>query len=499
MSLFSKIKLPVILFEKLGKKIAVSSATGDFYDLSSEAYVAFQALNLKLSESESFSQKKIETLAEELKIPSDLIDLFPLPDSENIVHSEADVEAYLSDITLNLTSECNLRCIYCSNDQGKYSNSEFKKDGVIQSEGASDMSVETAQKAVDFLIKRSGKGKQLVVDFYGGEPLMNMKTLKATVEYCREQEKKTDKSFHFLLATNGTLLTPQVAEELIESGVQIAVSIDGPKNVHDHNRSFQGGAGSFEMIKKNLAGMPDNIRKKLVGRTTITPYFSDMTALYDNLRSLGFERIELFESEDACHKLTPEREKIFFNSEKDFTCLAEEYKRLALKYVEEVIKGQLDYKKTFFNRFFKLMQRLYYNYEVSGGCPAALGQTAVTAEGDIYPCTSFLGIEAFKFGNVHTRLDSQAFEQFVSKIKNRFEICKPCNYFSICRTTGSCLNMNHYFNGDINQPYSHSCNLFIEKLQLAMAPLSILSDKIPDKIEDLFGYDPVGHRGNEFY
>ena len=328
---------------------------------------------------------------------------------------------------------------------------------------------------------------------------MNMKTLKATVEYCREQEKKTDKSFHFLLATNGTHLTPQVAEELIESGVQIAVSIDGPKSVHDHNRSFQGGAGSFEIIKKNLSGMPDNIRKRLVGRTTVTPYFSDMTALYDNLRSLGFERIELFESEDACHKLTPEREKIFFNSEKDFLCLSEEYKHLALKYIDEVVKGQLDYKKTFFNRFFKLMQRLYYNHEVSGGCPAALGQAAVTAEGDIYPCTSFLGIEAFKFGNVHTSLDSQAFEKFVRKIKNRFEVCMPCNYFSICRTTGSCLNMNHYFNGDINQPYSHSCNLFIEKLQLAMAALSILSDKIPDKIEELFGYDPVGHRGNEFY
>ena len=499
MPLFSKIKLPVILFEKLGKKIAISTATGDFYDISKEAYDALNQLNRTLSERESFSQKEIETLAHQLSIPDDLIELFPIPDSESIVDSESRVDAYLSDITLNLTSVCNLRCIYCWNDQGKYSNSEFKKDGALEAENASDMTVETAQKSVDFLIQHSGNGEQLVVDFYGGEPLMNMKTLKATVEYCRGQEKKTGKKFHFLLATNGTLLTPEVAESLIDSGVQIAVSIDGPGPVHDHNRPFQGNAGSFEIIKKNLSGMPDRIRKRLVGRTTVTPYFSDMVVLYDNLRSLGFERIELFESEDACHKLTPEREKIFFNSEKDFTCLSEEYRRLSLKYVDEVIKGQLDYKKTFFNRFFKLMQRLYYHHEVSGGCPAALGQMAVTAAGDLYPCTSFLGVEAFKFGNVYTGFDKSAYDAFVSCIKKRFSHCAPCDYFSICRTTGSCLNMNQYFNGDVNKPYSHSCNLFIQKLQLAMAALSILSDEIPDQIEELFGYDPVGHRGNEFY
>ncbi len=500
MSIISKSKLPVILFKKLGKCIGISSASGDFYDISPDAFDALQELNRQLSLLDSYSEKTIQTIATKLSIPSDLIALFPLCNNETMIHSELGMEASLTDITLNLTSECNLKCVYCWNDQGRYSNPEFKNENFRQSSYTpKDMSIETARKAVDFLLAHCGDEKQLVVDFYGGEPLKNLKTLKETVIYCREKEKLTDKHFHFLLATNGTLLTPSVAEKLISIGVQIAVSIDGPKPVHDHNRPFPGGQGSFETIAHNLEGMPESIRKKLVGRTTVTPFYPDMTALYDFLKSLGFERIELFESEDACHKITAEREKTFFNSEKDFACLSEEYRRLALKYIDEVTLGRLDYKKTFFNRFFKLMQRLYYNHEVSGGCPAAHGQVAVSANGDIYPCTSFLGIEAFNFGNVETGINSERFNQFLNRIKNRFQTCFQCDYFSVCRTTGSCLNINYYFNGDVNQPYLHSCELFIEKLKLAMASLSILTDKIPEKLEELFGNDPVGRRGNELY
>jgi uncharacterized protein len=357
----------------------------------------------------------------------------------------------------------------------------------------------TARAAVDLLVDSHGEDKNLVVDFYGGEPLLNLKTLLSTVDYCGKNRKKWGVNFSFLLATNGTLLTPAVAADLFSRGVQVAVSIDGRKEVHDRNRPFADGKGSFSAITRNLSGMPSRVVKRLVGRATVTPFNSDMVALYADLRSLGFERIELFESEDACHRITPNRERFFFRSDKDFSLLCRQYERLARYYIKETTGGFLDYRKTFFNRFFKLMQRLYYHHEMAGGCPAAAGQLAVDADGGIYPCTSFVGVEEFRLGNVRKGLDRTRTDAFMRTVKRRFEYCRECPIFSLCRTTGSCLNVNYYFNHDPAVPYRQSCLLFREKVELAIATLSILSEKIPRRLEKLFGFDPVGRRGNELY
>jgi len=362
------------------------------------------------------------------------------------------------------------------------------------------MPVAIALKAVDTLVKLRGRDKDLVVDFYGGEPLLNMKTLMATVDYCRQNQSKWKVKFHFLLATNGTLLTPDVAEKLIDKGVQVAVSIDGPKAVHDNNRPLINQKGSFDIILSNLKEMPRAVMRRLVGRTTVTPFFSDMVKLYENLRNLGFERIEIFESEDACHKISLRQESSFFSTEESYKLLCKTYERLALRYINDVIAGKLNYSKTFFNRFFKLMQRLYYNHEVSGGCPAAKGQIAVSVDGKIYPCTSFLGVHEFELGHVERGIDDRKYHSFIKKINRRFEHCqKDCDLFSLCRSTGSCLNVNYFFNQDPAVPHKKSCALFAEKLGLAAASLSILSEKIPHRLEELFGFDPIGRRGNKLY
>jgi len=362
------------------------------------------------------------------------------------------------------------------------------------------MPVETALKAVEVLVGLRGNDKDLVVDFYGGEPLLNLTTLMATVDYCRENQLKWKVRFHFLLATNGTLLTPAIAAALLNKGVQIAVSIDGPKAIHDNNRPFLNQQGSFDRISSNLGQMPKAIMRRLVGRTTVTPVFPDMIELYNNLKRLGFERIELFECEDACHKILPRRASNFFNKEKDYKTLCKEYGKLALKYIDEVIAGKLNYSKTFFNRFFKLMQRLYYNHEVAGGCPAAKGQIAVSADGRIYPCTSFLGLEEFELGNVKYGINHKRYERFVRRMNKRFDYCQEdCSLFSLCRSTGSCLNVNYFFNKDPALPYKKSCALFSEKLALAVASLAILSEEIPCRLEELFGFDPIGRRGNKLY
>lgn len=449
------------------------------------------------------SREKISASGKALNIPAKILKLFPLPNKEISLGPDKSLSACLTDLTINLTSNCNLRCAYCWNDHGKYSNTRFLKGKAVKSKKEAKsayMPVEIALKAVDTLVKLRGSDKELVVDFYGGEPLLNLTTLMAVVNYCRENQAAWGVNFHFLLATNGTLLTPLVAEKLLNKGVQIAVSIDGPKVVHDHNRPFIDRTGSFDTISGNLKKMPKTIKKKLVGRATVTPFFPDMVKLYDHLKELGFERVEIFESEDACHRIPRGRSFNFFSTEGNYELLCKAYEKLALRYIDDVISGELSYSKTFFNRFFKLMQRLYYNHEVTGGCPAARGQIAVASDGKIYPCTSFLGIKEFELGNVGRGLEGGKYKRFIAETNKRFEYCRrDCELFSLCRSTGSCLNVNYFFNGDPAVPHKKSCALFGEKLALAAAALSILSDKIPHRLEELFGFDPIGRRGNKLY
>ncbi|MBI4655482.1 MAG: radical SAM protein [Elusimicrobia bacterium] len=491
---------PVYLFEKLGRRIGVSTCTGDFYELPFATFNSLKKWDHAICKSKgAVSAVAAEKLARRFSIPEEVSRRFPLRPASCMTPK---VSAILTDLTLNITSDCNLRCVYCWNDTGKYSNSAFKSEKAGPRSEAPclpPMSQETAVKAVDLLVQMSAGEKQLVVDFYGGEPLKNLPTLLATVEYCKTIERKKKTKFHFLLATNGTLLTPELAEKLIGLGVQIAVSVDGPGPIHDRNRPMRNGNGSFAAIAGNLQKMRPEIRLRLVGRTTVTPYYTDMVSLYRNLKELGFERVEIFESEDACHRITQGRESIFFQKQKDFRRLFREYELLAGKYSEEAVSGVLDYGKTFFNRFFKLMQRLYYNHHVTGGCPAAQGQIAVSADGEIFPCTSFIGITAFSLGNVHSGVNRKKYLSLLEQMKKRFRECGNCRLFSVCGTTGSCLNINHYFNRDISKPHLRSCRLFEEKIKLAIAVLAVLSERMPDRLESLFGHDPVGRRGNKLY
>lgn len=495
---------PVVLVNKLGRYIGISTGTGDFYDLTSETYALLQRWNKGISLLRLASPGgQILALGKTLGISSKILQLFPLPNKKITLETEKNSSASLTDLTINLTSNCNLRCVYCWNDHGKYSNTRFLKGRTVKSEKMAKvayMPVEVALKAVDTLVKLRGNDKDLVVDFYGGEPLLNLTTLMATVNYCRENQSKWKVNFHFLLATNGTLLSPSIAKKLLNKGVQIAVSMDGPKVVHDHNRPFIDRTGSFDSISANLKKMPKAITKRLVGRATVTPFFPDMVKLYEHLKGLGFERIEIFESEDACHRISPGQGSNFFSTEESYKLLCKAYEKLALRYIEDVVSGDLSYSKTFFNRFFKLMQRLYYNHELTGGCPAARGQIAVAVDGKIYPCTSFLGIKEFELGHVEHGFEGRKYRRFIEKTNKRFGYCqRDCELFSLCRSTGSCLNVNYFFNGDPALPHKKSCALFGEKLALAAATLAILFDKIPHRLEKLFGSDPAGKRGNKLY
>ena len=110
------------------------------------------------------------------------------------------------------------------------------------------MSAEVGKKALDFLVENSGNRRNLEVDFFGGEPLMNFDVVKEIVAYGRDLEKTHDKKFRFTLTTNGVLLNDEVMEFANKEMGNVVLSIDGRKEVHDHMRPFRNGKGSYDMI-----------------------------------------------------------------------------------------------------------------------------------------------------------------------------------------------------------------------------------------------------------
>lgn len=391
----------------------------------------------------------------------------------------------ITDLTLNIVNNCNLRCRYCWNEAGAYG-SQSQKD--------TKMAFGVAKDAIDLLMKESGGTKDLVVDFYGGEPLINFDLIKEVIEYCRAVKDRKKINFRFLLATNGTLLDRQKGMYLIKNGVDVAVSLDGPRKVQDAQRPFSGGKGSFDRVKKNLYSLGSAHRRRLVGRATFTPYSKDTVKTFQFLRSFGFDRIEVCESEKAGYGLQ-EKNKFFFCGKKGVEQLKGIYDALARFYAQEIIDGKLNYENTYFNRFFKQLSRLYHIQSIVGTCSAGFSLMAVDMEGSIYPCTAFVGIPQFAIGNVKTGISDRLLEGFLSAKISSSTSCGKCWARSLCRGCGSCYNLNYFSNNSAGTPDPYYCELFRHKTKLMIAMIAEINHKNPARLEEVLIPEYYATRG----
>lgn len=396
-----------------------------------------------------------------------------------------DTRRQITDLTLNIVNSCNLRCRYCWNQSGAYGRPGAKNGKMLLS---------TAIKAIDLLVKGSRPAKDLVVDFYGGEPLLNFSLIKGAIEYCAQIGKKNKINFHFLLATNGTLLNEERGRYLIDNGVDIAVSLDGERSVQDTQRPFFDGRGSYEAVMGNISRLGHGLRRRIVGRATFTPYHSRIIKTFKFLRNLGFERIEICESEKAGYGLEPNN-RFFFNGDKGLKRLKSLYYGLAKFYAREILKGRLNYENTYFNRFFKQLSRLYHIQSVTGSCSAAFSLMACDINGDIYPCTAFIGIPGFAIGNVRTGLDEREVKEFSNTRISSSQDCSECWARRLCLGCGSCYNLNYFASRKLGRPDSYYCELFRYKTKLMIAMISEISNRDPGILDEVLIPEYYAARG----
>ncbi|MDO4454381.1 MAG: thioether cross-link-forming SCIFF peptide maturase [Eubacteriales bacterium] len=357
-------------------------------------------------------------------------------------------------LCLHIAHDCNLACRYCFAEEGEYHGRRAL------------MSYETGKQALDFLIANSGNRRNLEVDFFGGEPLMNWQVVKDLVKYGREQEKIHNKNFRFTLTTNGVLLNDEIMEFANKEMANVVLSIDGRKEVHDYMRPFRKGKGSYDLIVPKFQKFAESRnQEKYYVRGTFTHNNLDFSEDVLHLADLGFKQISV-------EPVVSLPEEPYAIKEEDIPVICAEYDKLAAEMVKRHREG-----KDF--NFFHFMIDLTGGpcvYKRLSGCGSGTEYLAVTPWGDLYPCHQFVGEEGFLLGNVFEGIkNTDLVDEFKCCNVYAKEKCRNC--FARFYCSGGCAANSYKFHGSINDAYDIGCELQKKRIECAIMIKAALAEE----------------------
>lgn len=380
----------------------------------------------------------IETLKKEGK-------LFSEDTYQNLAIDFKNRPTVIKAMCLHIAHDCNLACKYCFAGEGEYCGDR------------SLMSFEVGKQAFDFLIANSGTRKNLEVDFFGGEPLMNFEVVKQLVAYAREQEKIHNKNFRFTLTTNGVLLDEEVMDFANKEMYNVVLSLDGRKETNDRMRVSRNGKGSYDLILPKFKEMVKRRGdKEYYIRGTYTHYNTDFTKDILHMADLGFTKLAMepvVASPDAPYAL----------KEEDLPILFDQYEKLAAEMVRREKNGK---GFTFFHYMIDLEGGPCIAKRIAG-CGVGTEYVAVTPWGDLYPCHQFVGDENYLLGNVFDGITNE-------EVRSRFKMCNiytrpQCNdCFARLYCSGGCSANAYHATGSIEGIYELGCKLHRKRVECAI-------------------------------
>lgn len=406
--------------------------------------------------SNEFDRKKVEESYEEIE---ELV-------KEGLLYTEDEYEFHPSFVNrvpvikalcLNVAHDCNLKCKYCFAKQGDFGGK------------AELMPFEVGKKAIDFLVTNSGNRRNLDVDFFGGEPLMNWEVVKELVKYGREIEKPAGKNMRFTITTNGVLLDDEKIDFINEHMHNVVLSLDGRKEINDNMRLTINDKGSYDLIvpkfQKLVSQRPKD--KYYYVRGTFTRDNLDFSKDINHFADLGFELTSV-------EPVVDDESNPFALREANLPKIFEEYERYAAELAEKQLKGE---KLKFFHFMVDLNQGPCVIKRITG-CGAGNEYVSIVPNGDIYPCHQFVGKEEFILGNVNDEkieIPEDIREMFRNAHVYNKEECKNCWNKFYC--SGGCHANAINFNGDIRKPYELGCEMQRKRTECAiMIQAKLLSE-----------------------
>ena len=348
-------------------------------------------------------------------------------------------------LCLHVAHTCNLSCSYCFASQGKY-----------QGERAL-MSFEVGKQALDFLVAHSGARRNLEVDFFGGEPLMNWQVVKDLVAYARSLEPIHNKNFRFTLTTNGVLLDDEVIDFCNREMHNVVLSLDGRKEVHDRFRKDYAGNGSYDAIVPKFQHFVERRGdKSYYIRGTFTHHNTDFVNDILHMADLGFTELSMepvvCSPEDPC-ALTQE----------DLPILFQQYETLA----REMLRRQREGRPFTFYHYILDLKHGPCIYKRISGCGSGTEYMAVTPWGELFPCHQFVGDPKYSLGNIWDGVTNTAIQdEFRSCNAYARPECADCWARLYC--SGGCAANSYHASGSIRGIYPYGCELFKKRMECAI-------------------------------
>ena len=348
-------------------------------------------------------------------------------------------------LCMHVAHTCNLNCSYCFASQGKYHG-----DRAV-------MSFEVGKQALDFLIANSGSRRNLEVDFFGGEPLMNFEVVKQLVAYARSVEKQHNKNFRFTLTTNGMLIDDDVIDFANRECANVVLSLDGRKEIHDRFRVDYAGKGSWETIVPKFQKMVEARNgKEYYMRGTFTHANPDFLNDIKTMLDLGFNELSM--EPVVCAPGDPSE-----LTETDMPIVMKQYEELADLMIERRKAGK---PFTFYHYMIDLTGGPCIYKRVSG-CGSGTEYMAVTPWGDLYPCHQFVGEEKFKLGDVWQGVTNhEAQSEFAACNVYAHPECADCWAKLYC--SGGCAANAYHATGSVTGVYEPGCRLFRKRMECAI-------------------------------
>lgn len=386
-----------------------------------------------------YGQEQVDEAEREIRAAVEEQSLFTREELPLLDLEQAPVKA----LCLNVAHACNMKCRYCFAGQG-----DFGAEKGLMSE-------EVGRRALDFLLQESREVRNLEVDFFGGEPLLNYPVVQRLVAYGRRRAEETGKNIRFTLTTNAVALTPEIMDFIVREGISVILSLDGRPEVNDRYRLLRDGRGSYDIIVARIQAMVAKQPVSYYIRGTFCRENLDFTRDLEHLISCGFTNISLEPAVGDCRDLAI--------GEEELPRVLLEYDRLTEVLWSQYCQGR---KVNFFhfnldlNRGPCLAKRLT-------GCGAGIEYLAVTPGGDIYPCHQFVGVADFLMGNVKQGIVNRSIKQrfACSQLANKKE-CRSCWARFFCG--GGCHAGAYYVNHDLRKPAAVSCTMHRKRVECAI-------------------------------
>lgn len=379
--------------------------------------------------------------------------LFSEDSYQNLATDFKGKDQVIKALCLHIAHTCNLTCEYCFARQGEYHGQRAL------------MSFDVGKQALDFLIANSGTRRNLEVDFFGGEPLMNWEVVKQLVRYAREQEKLHNKNFRFTLTTNGVLIDDDVIEFANKEMHNVVLSLDGRKEVHDRLRKTVNGRGSYDIIVPKFKKLADSREHKgYYMRGTFTKHNTDFVNDVLHMADLGFDQLSM--EPVVCD---PKDSNAL--AQEDLPVLFEQYEKLA----QEMIKREKEGNGFVFYHYILDLSNGPCIYKRITGCGSGTEYLAVTPWGELYPCHQFVNDPEYAMGDVWKGVTNTDLREKLRKcnVYSRPE-CRDCWARLYC--SGGCSANAYHATGDVQGVYEYGCKLFKKRIECAIMMQAALAE-----------------------